>query len=65
VRRYEEVAIMATEGKVAGKVKEVKGKVRKKLGKEARNDDLVAEGRADQVEGNLKKAGEVKDAFKK
>ena len=57
---------MATEDKAANKVKEVKGKVKKKVGKKTGNDDLVAEGRADQVEGNLKQAGEkVKDAFKK
>lgn len=57
---------MATEDKAANKVKEVKGKVKKKIGKKTRNDDLVVEGRANQVEGNLKQAGErVKDAVKK
>jgi uncharacterized protein YjbJ (UPF0337 family) len=66
VCRYEEVAIMAAEDKAANKVKEVKGKVKKKIGNETGSDDLVAEGQADQVEGNLKQAGEkVKDAFKK
>ena len=57
---------MATEDKAASKVKAVKGKVKKKIGKKTRNDDLVAEGQADQVEGNLRQAGEkVKDAVKK
>jgi uncharacterized protein YjbJ (UPF0337 family) len=57
---------MATEDKAGNKVKEVKGKVKKKIGKKTGNDDLVAEGHADQIEGNLKQAGEkVKDAFKK
>jgi uncharacterized protein YjbJ (UPF0337 family) len=57
---------MATEDKAASKVKAVKGKLKKKIGKRTRNDDLVAEGQADQVEGNLRQAGEkVKDAFKK
>jgi uncharacterized protein YjbJ (UPF0337 family) len=57
---------MATEDKAANKVKEVKGKVKKKIGKETGNDDLIAEGTADQAEGNLKQAGEkLKDAFKK
>jgi uncharacterized protein YjbJ (UPF0337 family) len=57
---------MGTEDKAANKVKEVKGKVKKNIGKKTGNDDLVAEGQADQVEGNLKQAGEkVKDAFKK
>jgi uncharacterized protein YjbJ (UPF0337 family) len=57
---------MATEDKAASKVKAVKGKVKKKIGKGTRNDDLVAEGQADQVEGNLRQAGEkVKDAVKK
>jgi uncharacterized protein YjbJ (UPF0337 family) len=57
---------MGTEDKAANKVKEVKGKVKKNIGKKTGSDDLVAEGQADQVEGNLKQAGEkVKDAFKK
>lgn len=66
IRRYREVAIMATEDKAANKVKEVKGKVKETIGKETDNDDLAAEGRADQTKGDLKQAGEkIKDAFKK
>ncbi len=57
---------MATEDKAANKVKEVKGKVKETIGKETDNDDLAAEGRADQTKGDLKQAGEkIKDAFKK
>ncbi len=43
-----------------------KGKLKEVAGKASGNDKLQAEGKADQVKGNLKQAGEkVKDAFKK
>ena len=45
--------------KAAGHLKEAAGTV-------TGNDELVAEGKADQVKGNLRDAAEnVKDAFKK
>ena len=57
---------MATKDKAANKVKAVKGKLKRKMGKDTGNEDLAAKGRADQIEGDLKQAGEnVKDAFKK
>jgi uncharacterized protein YjbJ (UPF0337 family) len=57
---------MGAEDKAADKAKEVKGKMKKGVGKAVGNRRLEAEGRADQTEGNLKQAGEkVKDAFKK
>jgi uncharacterized protein YjbJ (UPF0337 family) len=57
---------MGTEKKAANKAKEVKGKIKKKVGQAVGNPRLDAEGRADQAEGDLKQAGEkVKDAFKK
>ena len=44
----------------------VKGKIKQATGETLGNDQLAAEGRDDQMEGNLKQAGEkVKDAFKK
>jgi uncharacterized protein YjbJ (UPF0337 family) len=57
---------MATEDKAANKVTEVKGKAKEKTGQAIGNEQMEAEGKGDQVKGNLKQAGEkVKDAFKK
>ncbi|HEX5292196.1 MAG TPA: CsbD family protein [Streptosporangiaceae bacterium] len=57
---------MSTEDKVSNKGDELKGKVKEGVGRATDNKDLEAEGKADQISGNLKDAGEkVKDAFKK
>jgi uncharacterized protein YjbJ (UPF0337 family) len=57
---------MSAEDKAADKAQEVKGKVKEKAGQATGDEYLEAEGKADQVSGNLKQAGEkVKDAFKK
>jgi uncharacterized protein YjbJ (UPF0337 family) len=57
---------MSTEDKANNKTEQVKGKVKETTGKAVGNESLEAEGKADQVSGNLKQAGEkVKDAFKK
>jgi uncharacterized protein YjbJ (UPF0337 family) len=57
---------MSTENKAANKVTEMKGKIKQTVGHATDDPDLEAEGKADEVEGNLKQAGEkVKDAFKK
>ena len=41
------------------------GEAKEAMGKAKDDDDLQAEGKADQTKGNLKQAGEkVKDAFK-
>jgi uncharacterized protein YjbJ (UPF0337 family) len=57
---------MSTEDKAADKAQEVKGKVKEKAGQATGDEYLEGEGKADQVSGNLKQAGEkVKDAFKK
>ena len=57
---------MATEDKAAHKATEVKGDVKETLGKATGNEELEAEGKGDQVKGNLKQAGDkVKDVFKK
>ena len=57
---------MATEDKAANKAKEIRGGVKEVVGDVTDYDDLKAEGPTDQVQINLKRAGEmVKDAFKK
>jgi uncharacterized protein YjbJ (UPF0337 family) len=57
---------MATEDKAANKAQEMKGKAKEVVGEATGDDDLKADGKADQVKGNLKQAREkVKDAFKK
>jgi uncharacterized protein YjbJ (UPF0337 family) len=57
---------MSAENKAANKATEVKGKVKKETGAATGNEQMEAEGKADQAKGNLKQAGEkVKDAFKK
>ena len=52
--------------KAENKVQELKGDAKEKVGDATDNEQLQAEGKGDQVAGNLKQAGEkVKDAFKK
>jgi uncharacterized protein YjbJ (UPF0337 family) len=52
--------------KAKDKAQAVKGKVKKGAGKALDDPYMEGEGKADQVKGNLKQAGEkVKDAFKK
>jgi uncharacterized protein YjbJ (UPF0337 family) len=42
-----------------------KGKVKETVGRSTGDDNLEADGKADQMKGNMKQAGEkVKDAFK-
>ena len=57
---------MATEDKAAHKATELKGKVKEGVGQATDDQELEAEGQADQAKGNLKQAGDkIKDAFKK
>ncbi|HEY3980498.1 MAG TPA: CsbD family protein [Streptosporangiaceae bacterium] len=57
---------MSAEDKANNKGEELKGKVKEGVGRATNDQDLEAEGKADQISGNLKDAGEkVKDAFKK
>ncbi|HYY20096.1 MAG TPA: CsbD family protein [Streptosporangiaceae bacterium] len=57
---------MANEDKAAHKATEVKGKVKEGVGRATDDEELEAEGQADQANGNLKQAGDkVKDVFKK
>jgi uncharacterized protein YjbJ (UPF0337 family) len=52
--------------KAKDKAQAAKGVVKKNTGKALGDRDMEAEGKADQVTGNVKQAGEkVKDAFKK
>jgi len=56
---------MGAEKKAKNKAKVIKGKTKKHVGRATGNERLKTEGRADQVSGNLKNAGEkVKDAFR-
>lgn len=52
--------------KVKNKLQSSKGRMKNKAGKASGDRSLEAEGKGDQVAGNLKQAGEnAKDAFKK
>lgn len=56
---------MSSMDKSKNKAQEVKGKIEEKTGEATGDRDLEAHGKADQVKGNLKQAGEkVKDALK-
>lgn len=57
---------MSARDKAKDKAQVAKGKVKKATGKAAGDPVLESEGKADQVKGNLKQAGEkVKDSAKK
>jgi len=56
---------MATGDKIDNKAEELKGKAKEAVGKATDDEELEAEGKTDQVTGNLKQAGEkIKDVFK-
>lgn len=51
--------------KIKDKIEEIKGAVKGKVGVATGDEQLEAEGQADQTKGNLKQAGEkIKDALK-
>jgi uncharacterized protein YjbJ (UPF0337 family) len=55
---------MGTTDKLKDKAEAVGGTAKKKLGEATDNEQWQAEGKADQMKGDLKQAGEkVKDAF--
>ena len=57
---------MATSDKARNTAQQAKGKLKETVGKVSGNKKLRTEGKADQVKGNVKQAGEkLKDAFKK
>ncbi len=56
---------MSTEDKLGNKAEELKGQAKEHVGGATGNEDMQAEGKADQASGNLKQAGEkIKDVFK-
>ncbi len=55
---------MTTTDKAKNATQQANGRLKESVGDLSGNDDLRAEGQADQTEGDLKQAGEkVKDAF--
>jgi uncharacterized protein YjbJ (UPF0337 family) len=57
---------MTTTDKAKNTAQQAKGKLKETVGKASGNNKLRAEGKADQVKGDVKQAGEkLKDAFKK
>ena len=56
---------MGTDDKFENKAEELRGKAKEKVGRATDDEELEAQGRADQGKANLKQAGEkVKDAFR-
>jgi uncharacterized protein YjbJ (UPF0337 family) len=56
----------STKDKTAGVFHEIKGEVKEKLGKVAKNPNLEAEGQGEQVGGKIrKKIGQVEEVFDK
>ncbi|WP_394358688.1 CsbD family protein [Nocardia canadensis] len=57
---------MSISKKIAYSAEATKGKIKKVFGRATGNRTLEAEGRADQIRGNLKLSGaKIKDAFKR
>jgi uncharacterized protein YjbJ (UPF0337 family) len=57
---------MATTDKAKNIAQQAKGKLKESVGKVSGNNKLRIEGKADQVKGNVRQAGEkLKDAFRK
>ncbi len=56
---------MSMNKKIANSVEATKGRMKRAYGRATGNRSLEAEGRAEQVKGNLKQsAAKIKDAFK-
>ncbi len=56
---------MSAGDKIKNAAEDLAGKAKEAAGKVTGNDELAAEGKADQMKADAKKAGEnVKDAFK-
>jgi len=57
--------LMSGTDKMKNKSEETTGKAKESLGKATGDDDMRAEGKADQSKGSAKQAGEkIKDVFK-
>lgn len=55
-----------TKDKVQGKVHEVKGAIKEKVGKATNNPDLESEGQAEKIGGKVqKKVGDIEKVFEK
>jgi uncharacterized protein YjbJ (UPF0337 family) len=55
---------MGTDDKLRNQGQDLKGKAKESVGRATDDEELEAQGRADQAESNLKQAGEkVKDAI--
>jgi uncharacterized protein YjbJ (UPF0337 family) len=56
---------MGADDKIENKTDELKGKAKQGIGEATDDEQLQAEGHADETKGNLKQAGEkIKDVFK-
>jgi uncharacterized protein YjbJ (UPF0337 family) len=56
----------STKDKLEGKVHEVKGAVKEKLGRARKNPDLEDEGQAEKIGGKVqKKVGDIEKVFEK
>jgi uncharacterized protein YjbJ (UPF0337 family) len=56
----------STKDKVAGKFREVKGKVKEKVGRATNDPDLEGEGQGEKIGGKIqKKIGQVEKIFEK
>lgn len=56
---------MSFADKLTNKMQELRGRVKRNTGEVTGDRSLQAEGRADEVKGNLKQAGQkIKDAFR-
>lgn len=56
---------MGLAAKIWNKAKELRGRANEAVGKATNNESLEAEGKVDQVKGNIKQADEkVKDTFR-
>jgi uncharacterized protein YjbJ (UPF0337 family) len=56
---------VGTDDKLRNQSQDLKGKAKESVGRATDDEELEAQGRADQAESNLKQAGEkVKDAIK-
>jgi uncharacterized protein YjbJ (UPF0337 family) len=56
---------MGLDDKIENKAEELGGKAKEGVGRATDDEELEAQGRADQAKSNLKQAGEkIKDAFK-
>ncbi|GAA0479006.1 hypothetical protein Aca07nite_68440 [Actinoplanes capillaceus] len=64
--RARERSVMGLDDKIENKTQEAAGKAKQNIGEATDDQDLQAEGKADQRSSNIKQAGEkIKNAFKK